>query len=311
MQIQHWYIGIDVSKGYGDFLMLDENRSTIDKAYKLPDSPGGHEKLLKKIQILLDTSEDVRIQVGVESTGGYENHWCQLLRNYSDRLTVYRINPRAINAFSKGQMTRNGTDSISANLIANYMISHPQKLKDFQLQKVRHEDFFKGKKHLHFINLLIKQETQMRNAFEKVLFEYYPSFLALNKRKAPMYLLHLLSNHPDPKKILNLDESVLCEIPGVTKERLIQLRAARELQHIANQPDFDLIQVSAQQILHQNRLIALQKRQLATKYKNLSGVDLLVSIPGVGIDSAINLILEIGDIKRFETKRRWQYKSAT
>jgi len=304
MENQHLFVGCDVSKGHADFIFLDEKRIPLDKVYNFPDSPVGHEKLLKRLQILLETYREAEIHVGVESTGGYENHWCNLLRNYSDRLSVYRINPRAVKAFSRGQMTRNGTDAISAGSIANYMISHPEKLSEFKLSKERDELFYNGKKYLHFIALLTKQETQMRNAFEKLLFEHYPVLLALYKRKVPMHLYRLLSELPNIDEAISSSISDICDVKGVTEKRAIKIKKALSSQPVKGNPDFDLIQISAQSILQHHTLIAQQKKQLAKKYKQLPGVSLLTSIPGVGVDSAIAFILEIGDIHRFKSAKK-------
>jgi hypothetical protein len=39
------YLGIDVSKGYADFMLIDSDRRPLSKDFKLSDTRSGHDKL--------------------------------------------------------------------------------------------------------------------------------------------------------------------------------------------------------------------------------------------------------------------------
>ena len=39
------YLGIDVSKGYADFVLVDTNQELIEPLFQLDDTPKGHDKL--------------------------------------------------------------------------------------------------------------------------------------------------------------------------------------------------------------------------------------------------------------------------
>ena len=49
--MQHYYLGIDVSKGYADFVILNDKKKAIEENFQLDDTFEGHcclyERLLR------------------------------------------------------------------------------------------------------------------------------------------------------------------------------------------------------------------------------------------------------------------------
>jgi len=64
------YLGIDVSKGYADFLLLDEDKQVLEQPFQLDDNKPGREKLGELINQWFDNGLK-ELFCGVESTGGY------------------------------------------------------------------------------------------------------------------------------------------------------------------------------------------------------------------------------------------------
>lgn len=125
------FIGCDVSKGYGDFVILDRNKKVLERGFRLYDTPKDHEKLRDLLETLVKGSkEPMVVYVGVESTGGYENNWLQLLAHLGKRLPVKSacINPCGVKKYMDAELKRNKTDAISAQGIAEYLIVHRDKV---------------------------------------------------------------------------------------------------------------------------------------------------------------------------------------
>src|SRR6266542_3802552 len=80
------YVGIDVSKGYGDFVMLDEQKQKQEPLFQLDDNIQGHEQLKQILGRYVQ--QGYKIYCGLESTGGYENRWIQQLLSWSQELPV-------------------------------------------------------------------------------------------------------------------------------------------------------------------------------------------------------------------------------
>ncbi len=70
------YVGIDVSKGYGDFVILDEKKHQQESLFQLDDNTQGHEQLKRSLKVMY--SKDTKFIVvwkapEATKTGGYNN----------------------------------------------------------------------------------------------------------------------------------------------------------------------------------------------------------------------------------------------
>ena len=72
MENKQLFIGIDVSKGYSDFVILTSQKARHEKGFQLDDTLVGHEVLHQKITSLAE--EGYQVICGVENTGGYERN---------------------------------------------------------------------------------------------------------------------------------------------------------------------------------------------------------------------------------------------
>ena len=126
----NFYLGCDVSKGYADFIILDSGKKIIEPVFQLDDTFEGHNRLYNFLQNLFNRYPDTTLFCAVESTGGLENNWLALFKRLADIMTVKsaRINPVGPNALHKASLTRNSDDAISAKLIAEYLITYPEKV---------------------------------------------------------------------------------------------------------------------------------------------------------------------------------------
>jgi len=91
------YLGIDVSKGYADFMLIDSERKPLGKDFKLSDTRSGHDQLERFLSSARRDHGLELILCGLESTGGYENNWHYMLsRLMPEGIKVKRINPRGV-----------------------------------------------------------------------------------------------------------------------------------------------------------------------------------------------------------------------
>jgi len=113
------FFGIDVSKGYADFLLLDSNGDVMEESFQLTDCKQGRQKL-KEIITGWQQQGLEELFCGVESTGGYENNWYSYLKtSFKDsKVYVCRINPRGVKSIGEASLKRTITDAVSAENIA-------------------------------------------------------------------------------------------------------------------------------------------------------------------------------------------------
>ena len=80
------YLGIDVSKGYADFILLSEELAELESCFQLDDSSKGHAALIDWITVSLKKHQLTELRCGLESTGGFEDNWFSLLLRLGDQL---------------------------------------------------------------------------------------------------------------------------------------------------------------------------------------------------------------------------------
>jgi transposase len=300
------FLGIDVSKGYADFLLLDEESNVMEEGFQLPDNKTGRQKL-KEIIAGWQQKGLENLYCGVESTGGYENNWHWHLKTgfKETKVWVCRINPRGIKAISEASLKRTITDAVSAENIAHYMISFPKKLDYSDNAMVLNNGFKEGRQHMTYIRMLQKQKVQLNNQLEKLLYQYFSEILVYCRHGSPVWLLSMLAKYPTATTVLKADTAKLSAIKGINEQKAASIvaKAKNNMQDVSPQIG-RIIMATAKEILHKEILIREEKQYLATLYQESEEVILLSSIPGIGIDSAVAVALEIEDVKRFETAKK-------
>ena len=295
------YLGIDVSKGYADFILLDNRKNIIEKHFQLPDTLEGRKALHTLIEGWLKKGLKV-LYCGVESTGGYENNWYNMLKGMSVRfnLKAARLNPKAVKAVSDAALRRTITDAVSAENIAVYLIAFPEKIH-YEV-KQGSTDFKEGRTQYSFIRMLLKQKVQLLNQLEKVLYQYFPEVLRYSRRTMPSWLLHLLIKYPCAQAVLKAGVGKLSAIKGITNTKAAALLQKLEKR---DEPVSDAIRHvitrTARLILQKEEMIDDEKRLLTQQYHDHPDVILLQTIPGIALDTAVLVMLEIEDVTRFET----------
>jgi transposase len=301
------FLGIDVSKGYADFLLLDQNKTVLEEPFQLEDTGDGHNQL----RILVDlwfSKGLTALYCGVESTGGYENNWYNFIKALSKgfNIQVARLNARGVKAVSDAALKRTITDAVSAENIAVYLISFPEKIQ-YNSSKSDLSDtvFREGRQHYTYVRMLQKQKVQLVNQLEKLLYQYFGEMLIYCRHGIPGWLLNLLSRYPSAPAVIKAGPVKLSAIKGISiakgkalvqKASLSDQIAGKQIQHV--------IMMTSKEILHKEELLKTEKQYLTEQYQENRDVKLLTSILCIGAESATGLMLEIETVKRFATCKK-------
>ena len=300
------YLGIDVSKGYADFLLLNNESQIMEKGFQLQDNKEGRLKLKELIAGWQKQGLE-ELFCGVESTGGYENNWYSYLKNLAKEKQVFvcRVNPRGVKAVGAASLKRTITDAVSAENIASYLILFPQKVDYGIGQTVGNEGYKEGRQHSTYIKMLVKQKVQLNNQFEKLLYQNFSEIQIYCRHGTPVWLLNMLAKYPTAKMVQKAGIAKIAAINniGMEKATVIFNKAKESLQDVSTHI-CHVIMATAKEILHKVELIKDEKQYLADMYKDSPDVKLVSSIPGVGVDSAVTIILEIENIERFESAKK-------
>jgi len=300
------YLGIDVSKGYADFLLLSNEGRVMEEGFQLHDNKDGRQKL-KDLIGQWQQKGLKELYCGVESTGGYEDNWFHFLRPLSKEQPVFvcRINARGVKAVSDASLKRTITDSVSAENIASYLFKFPDKL-DYGNSKVAVKEELKdGRQHTTYIKMLTKQKVQLNNQFEKLLYQHFSEIMIYCRNGIPIWLLNMLVKYPTAKMVQKAGIARLAAIKSISNEKAAAIiRKAKDSDQDVSAHIAHVMSATAKEILHKVSLIKEEKQYLIGLFKKTPEVLLISSIPGVGLDSAVAIALEIENIERFDTVKK-------
>lgn len=196
--MNNFYLGCDVSKGYADFIIINEDKQTVLNSFQLDDTYLGHKQICSILDKFSVEHSSPVIYSAVESTGGYENNWFNTLWHLKSRINIYvaRVNPLGTNHNSRASMSRIITDKNAARNIAEYLINQKKKVifnKDDKFSSLR--------KQWTFVRMLTKQRTQLYNQLESILYIANPEMLTYCKHGYPNWLLRVILNYPTAKRL--------------------------------------------------------------------------------------------------------------
>lgn len=300
--MEPFYLGVDVSKGYADFMILNSEKQPAVRGFQLDDTFDGHQSLYDMLDCFTAEHSDTILFAGMESTGGYENNWYKSLTEFQGSFNIQtaRLNPLGVMHNSKAELKKNTTDKISAQNIAEYLIVHPEKVvyqQSNQLSGLR--------KQWGFIKMLTKHSTQLLNQLNTLIYTANPELLTYCQTGVPNWVLKLLVQYPCAANLKRARAKTVAKIPYVSSQKAQQL-VARAKSSVASATDVTtehLIVATARQILHLKKTIAEQTTQMIDECA-ISEIDLLKTFPGISDLSAIGLFIEIQTIKRFANVKK-------
>ena len=304
------FLGADVSKGMCNFVLQDFQGKELEPNFQLDDNQSGHETLFKLLKEFRRSHKLVKIVIGLESTGGYENNWYVRLRRECKALglEVYRINPKRIYHEAKSEGRRTIDDGVSARVIAGYISKNYGKLPRTNDASQATDAGLESLRRFHkYIGSLIKQNVRNKNSLEKLLYQTMPELLTLKGDKFPTWFLDLLISYPTKSMILNAEYEGLTSIKHITKQKAkaILESVKQSIGGLDSYCEQNVVRAQAEDIKRLNQKVKSLKEELrkAASIKLEKQIKLLTSIRGIGEDTAVGILLELGDLNRFSTAR--------
>lgn len=295
-----FFLGTDASKGYADFLIVDEEKEAVEPGFQLDDTWEGHRRLYGVLSRLVAAHPDAEILAAAEATGGYENNWLHALRQFQATLPikVARLNPALVRRHAEAEGCRSSSDATSAYFVATFQIAHPKKVyydQDDSLATLRAQ--------WTFIEQVKKQHTALLNQLESVLYRAQPALVPALTGGTPQWILKLLMAYPTAERLSRARAASVAKIPYVTLERAKRLieEARHNVASASDKATEHLVTELARQVLHLDVLIKRQEKILTEELELPEEVELLKSFGRIGDYSAVGLLLEIGAVERFDS----------
>ena len=304
MRLTNYYLGGDVSKGYCDFVILDDAKKIVEPNFQLDDTPSGHQGLNFVLKEFREKHPYAPIYAAVESTGGYENNWYHLLWEMREPLdlNVARLNPLGVKRHRDAKLQRVVTDKISARNIAEYLIAYHERVIYNQ------KDYFSPlKRQWKFVRMIKKQHAQLMSLLESLMYVAHPQMIKYCSEDVYDWTLAVLKQYPTAENLAHATVKTLSTIPYVTEDRARELiKEAKTSVASALEPGMaSLIQATVEQIINLRKSISSQVNEMIDSYSHLfPEIEILTSFKGIAEYSAFGLLLEIGSIDRFPSVKK-------
>lgn len=299
--MSNYYLGCDVSKGYADFIILDGAKKIIESVFQLDDTFEGHNQFYRFLCDFFKRHTGSILFSAVESTGGLENNWLALFKRLADIMSIKsaRINPVGPNALHKASLERNSNDAISAKLIAEYLITYPEKVN-----YAADDPYISLRKQWNLIEMYKKQKTQLLNQLNILLYTSMPFLMKYTRDGIPNWVLLLVKTYPSSSKLTRAKETTVAKIPYISHKRAYTIiaDAKQSIGSVDDETTGFIIKSTVEQILNLKNKIEQHKHYMIG-HCDLPEVKLLRSFKGIGVYSAIGLVLNIVSIDRFPSAK--------
>lgn len=296
-----YFIGIDVSKD--NFVVSCKNEKFIFENKKFNMDNDG----LQLASSILKNFKEESI-IGIEATGIYHFNLVDFLNN--QKYNVSMVNPYKVKQFFKFASTKpTKTDKIDSKIISNYLQFTNQQPQSSPIDEKQQIKYLVREK-----EYITNQIAQIKTEIKRVLCIVWPEI----ERKfdiIPDTILSILKIFPSAHKIRNICfEKFNEKVNDVFKRKGRKVKIdLSEIYNLAKNsissfwPFYENLLKTKIQQLHfmQKQLIKINKqiKNFAYKYYKRE-INILTSIKGIGVNSAIYFICEIQDIKRFQNYKK-------
>ncbi len=297
------YVGIDVSSRKLVVSFVDDKGKDIRPTSTFKNSPGGWQKLSNIISTL---KQSHRVVCGLEATGDHHIGILNVL-NSIEGIEVHELNPASVKAFARVLNMSAKTDRLDSRVIALYLLRiQPEKSYTPPHYVRRMRNLARMRRSL------VEYRASLKNQLHHILRVYFPGYRALVKHSFPVGLLHILNRYPSPHLIIMAGKRRLMRLKigpsHYPRERIVDgiievsMRAPeRELL----EGEQGIIRWLTGAILEINGLIRGIEKDMWDMVEKYYPEQKLTTIPGIGKVTAGVILAEVGDVRRFMSKRKF------
>lgn len=293
--------GIDVSSKSSTVCVVID-RVKQGESFKITNDSFGYQKLYERLNQYLITP-----LVVFEATGVYSLSLQAFLEDY--HVKYLKLNPLKAKKLMDNNLRHNKTDKVDAYRLALIQFNAPQKLRDPQPREY-HELQNASRYYEELTNSLIIAKNQLHRNLQST----FPQIEQLMSSPSGRVYWTIVSLFPHAQSVLDQNETqvvqLLDSIPGIERQRAQYLTARLYAFARAAYP-YDSKESITVRAIQRNiaALFSLQKErdyvinymEKLAKRVNARSLSIYLSIPGIARITAVRLIAELGDLRRFDT----------
>lgn len=301
-------IGVDIAKRVQWAQFTDYRGLEVSKHLKFNNDLTGFKSIIQKIEEIKKNKDFSAVIVGMEPTGHYWKPLGAFLENSG--IKVVLVNP-AHTKKSKELDDNSQTKNDRKDALTIAKLVKDGRYSEMYLPKEEYSEL----RALTLTRIEVsKTQNSTKNRIRALMDEYFPEFETVFKTfiegKAA---LHLLKNCPFPQDVLKLKELEIQELLKEVVKKTVGIKKIKELQNVAKTSVGITLGIKGAKVrlkvllenYEQNvKHLELIENEMEKQLQKTGYLEVLTSIPGVGIVSASSFLGEIGNPKRFSNPQQ-------
>ena len=301
-------IGVDIAKRVQWAQFTDYRGLEVSKHLKFNNDLTGFKSIIQKIEEIKKNKDFSAVIVGMEPTGHYWKPLGAFLENSG--IKVVLVNP-AHTKKSKELDDNSQTKNDRKDALTIAKLVKDGRYSEMYLPKEEYSEL----RALTLTRIEVsKTQNSTKNRIRALMDEYFPEFETVFKTfiegKAA---LHLLKNCPFPQDVLKLKELEIQELLKEVVKKTVGIKKIKELQNVAKTSVGITLGIEGAKVrlkvllenYEQNvKHLELIENEMEKQLQKTGYLEVLTSIPGVGIVSASSFLGEIRNPKRFSNPQQ-------
>lgn len=299
-------IGVDIAKCVHYACAVDERGREVKKSFSFRQSRQGFETFYATILKVMESHQKKNVVVGFEPTGHY---WMNLSSYLTDRgIRFVLVNPLHVKQTKElDDNLQSKNDPKDARVIAKMIpqgyYSIPRDMTPIEAE-LRHGSAFRDR--------LKKQGASTQNRIKRWIDLYFPEFISVYK-SIGMNASTVLSSYPLPEDLVREDPEKLLENLKNLGGKHFSVKNLTKLLDVAatsigyqESPEMARAEIHillTQMKLYEEQLESIEK-QLVTLAKQMTDFDLFLSVPGIGENTVVKILSEIGAFSHYKSPRQ-------
>ncbi|SFA96491.1 IS110 family transposase [Clostridium frigidicarnis] len=306
-------IGIDVSAEFSYIAIIEPNGNVYKKVFKINHDLKGFNYLVQEIK-KAEKDLSSKPAIFMESTGVYHIALFHYLKKFFN--DVFIINPLITNSNKNSSIRKVKNDKKDAISIA-----HIGKFQNIKYSTDIDLDYYLLKSLVREYYKLRDDCSQYKKRLSADLRVIFPNYNTIFRNSNSKTSLAILNKYPSPLLIVKAPKDNIIDLLRDNARRsnewceniyLKLISVAEEAMAIG--VDLDKLSIKIRANISLIKAINLEIKSLLESINNLidsdelnsdikENISLLKTIPGIGILTAITLVAEIGDFRRFKTSK--------
>jgi transposase len=300
--VAHVGVGIDTARYAHHVSFLDEEKRIAAPAFHFMETAEGYQKLQGALDKLARKHPGVHLHIRVDAAGQYAENLLQWLHRLDLGATISVGQPARNRAYRKVHFDKRKADPAESLACARFAVVERPKATPHNPPA-----FGQLRDTVALLEAASKQHTRLVNQLHSLLARVFPELAVHVKDLSSSWVLTLLEKYPSAEKLARAKFQTLVQIPHLAAEtaQTLQAAAARSLGSSRGVVAEELVRQKVRAIrLQQAEADDLQKLlEKAWKALPEGPFRRILTIPGIGLQTAAALVAKIVCIDRFETAK--------